>query len=99
MRNDKQLWEKSDESIVIMGEHKMLKSYEAIYENGRLNWLGTKPDFTKTKVIVVAEEEPVDTEYNIYKSIRNLKGIVPKPERTVSLEEMDMAVQLEGAGL
>ncbi|MFA5017566.1 MAG: hypothetical protein WC504_08465 [Methylobacter sp.] len=30
-------------------------------------------------------------------SIKQLKGIAPKPERVVSLEEMDAAIQLEGA--
>lgn len=30
-------------------------------------------------------------------SIKQLKGIAPKPERAVSLEEMDAAIQLEGA--
>ncbi|MEE4359467.1 MAG: hypothetical protein V2I97_23545 [Desulfococcaceae bacterium] len=76
----------------------MLKSYEAIYENGRLNWLGTKPGFTKAKVTVLVEEN-TDPEDNARQSIRNLKGIVPRPERIISLEEMDMAIRLEGAGL
>lgn len=30
-------------------------------------------------------------------SIKQLKGIAPKPERVVSLGEMDEAIQLEGA--
>jgi hypothetical protein len=34
----------------------MLKTYEAIYENGQLNWLGAKPLATRLKVIVVTEE-------------------------------------------
>lgn len=75
----------------------MLKSYEAIYENGTLNWLGKKPNLTKAKVIVVVEEH--DTEANSHQSIKQLKGIAPKPERVVSLEEMDDAIQLEGAKL
>jgi len=30
-------------------------------------------------------------------SIKQLKGIAPKPVRIISLEEMDAAIQLEGA--
>ena len=75
----------------------MLKSYEAIYENGRLNWLGTKPKLTKAKVIVVVEEN--DLESHSYQSIKQLKGIAPKPERIISLEEMNAAIELEGAKL
>ena len=71
----------------------MLKSYEAIYDNGRLNWLGTKPNLTKAKVIVVIEESETDTQ----QSIKQLKGIAPKPERVISLEEMKQAIELEGA--
>lgn len=75
----------------------MLKSYEAIYENGRLNWLGTKPTLTKAKVIVVVEEN--DLKSNTYQSIKQLKGMAPKPDRVISLEEMETAIQLEGAKL
>ena len=75
----------------------MLKSYEVIYENGRLNWLGAKPLLTKAKVIIVVEEN--DLESNIVQSIKQLKGIAPKPDRAISLEEMETAIQLEGAKL
>ena len=75
----------------------MLKSYEAIYENGTLNWLGTKPNLSKAKVIVVVEEH--DLESHPHQSIKQLKGIAPKSERIISLEEMDTAIQLEGAKL
>jgi hypothetical protein len=34
----------------------MLKTYEAIYENGQLNWLGAKPLANRLKVLVVTEE-------------------------------------------
>lgn len=75
----------------------MLKSYEAIYENGTLNWLGRKPNFTKGKVIVVVEE---DTSENIPKqSIKCLKGLAPKPSITISTEDMNAAIELEGAKL
>lgn len=72
----------------------MLKSYEAIYEHGTLNWLGAKPKLTKAKVIVVMEEQENE---NPQHSIKDLKGIAPKPERIISLEEMDAAIELEGA--
>ncbi len=75
----------------------MLKSYEAIYENGKLNWLGTKPNFNKGKVIVVVEED--NLENHLHSSIKQLKGIAPKPKHTVSLEDMNEAIQLEGAKL
>jgi len=38
-----------------------------------------------------------NTENHPLHSIRQLKGIAPKPEQVVSLEEMDAAIQLEGA--
>jgi hypothetical protein len=75
----------------------MLKSYEAIYDNGTLNWLGNIPAAKRAKVIVIIEENV--TEPPAQTSITQLKGIAPKPERAISLEEMDEAVQLEGAKL
>jgi hypothetical protein len=38
----------------------MLKSYEAIYENGQINWVNDKPSVSKAKVIVVVEEDQDD---------------------------------------
>jgi hypothetical protein len=73
----------------------MLKSYEAIYENGQLSWLGIKPKLNKAKVIVVIDED----NSNNQQSIKHLKGIVPKLERVISLEEMDNAIELEGENL
>jgi hypothetical protein len=73
----------------------MLKSYEAFYDNGKLNWLGITPNIHKAKVIVVVEENEMESDS--YQSIKQLKGIAPKPERTVSLDEMEIAIQLEGA--
>ena len=75
----------------------MLKSYEAIYDNGKLNWLGQIPAISKAKVIVVLEEKPV--EEPAQQSIKKLKGIAPKPQRVISLEEMHDAIQMEGANL
>jgi SpoU rRNA methylase family enzyme len=71
----------------------MLKSYEAIYDNGKLNWIGIKPNLNKVKVIVVVEE----AETGAQQSIKQLKGIAPKPERVISLEEINEAIELEGA--
>jgi hypothetical protein len=34
----------------------MLQSYEAIFENGQMNWLGTPPQFTSARVIVTVLE-------------------------------------------
>ncbi len=31
----------------------MLKSYEAIYDHGRIEWLGINPNFGRTRVVVV----------------------------------------------
>ncbi len=31
----------------------MLKSYEAIYDHGRIEWLGVKPNLGRTRVVVV----------------------------------------------
>jgi hypothetical protein len=75
----------------------MLKSYEAIYDDGKLNWLGKVPAIRKAKVIVVIEED--SHEETAQQSIKILKGIAPKPQRVVSLEEMDLAIQSEGAKL
>ncbi|MBD2153085.1 hypothetical protein [Leptolyngbya sp. FACHB-16] len=37
----------------------MLKSYEAIYENGQVKWLDEVPDISAARVIVTILEEPV----------------------------------------
>jgi hypothetical protein len=74
----------------------MLKSYEAIYTNNQLNWLSSKPDVDNVKVLVIFEgnisNPPVTNN-----SIKNLKGMVPKPEKAISLDEMKQAIELEGA--
>lgn len=75
----------------------MLKSYKAIYENGTLNWLGKIPAIQKAEVIVVIEESM--DEQSSRQSIRKLKGLAPKPQRVISLEEMDNAIQFEGEKL
>ncbi len=73
----------------------MLKSYEAFYDNGKLKWLGIPPHIKKAKVIVVVEEEEFEAAHD--QSIKQLKGMAPKPAHAVSLEDMDKAIQNEGA--
>ncbi|MCD2449352.1 hypothetical protein GO003_002980 [Methylicorpusculum oleiharenae] len=73
----------------------MLKSYEAFYENGKLNWLGVPPPVNKVKVLVVVEEHEQVEQGG--QSIKRLKGIAPRPVHPVSLEDMENAIQLEGA--
>jgi hypothetical protein len=34
----------------------MLKSYKAIYDHGRLEWLDTPPRTTRTRVLVIVDE-------------------------------------------
>jgi hypothetical protein len=36
----------------------MLRSYEAIYDHGRLEWIDPPPDFDHARVVVVVEESP-----------------------------------------
>jgi hypothetical protein len=36
----------------------MLKSYEAIYENGQVKWLGEQPAVQSARLIVTVLEEP-----------------------------------------
>ena len=36
----------------------MLKSYEAIYENGQVQWLGEKPEINHARLIVTVLDEP-----------------------------------------
>ncbi len=38
----------------------MLKSYEAIYENGQVKWLNDKPKIDSARVIItIVEESPI----------------------------------------
>lgn len=34
----------------------MLKSYEAIYDHGQIQWLGTAPKFKRARVVLVADD-------------------------------------------
>ena len=68
----------------------MLKSYEAFYDNGTLSWLGIPPHIDKAKVIVVLDEDDLQTVEK--QSIKQLKGLAPKPAYAVSLDDMNAAI-------
>ncbi|MFP4501799.1 MAG: hypothetical protein ACLFTT_12420 [Candidatus Hydrogenedentota bacterium] len=36
----------------------MLRSYAAIYDHGRIEWLDAPPPLDRTRIVVVAEESP-----------------------------------------
>ena len=42
----------------------MLKSYEAIIENGQIKWLAEEPQITSARVIVTILEEAISSEDN-----------------------------------
>jgi len=73
----------------------MLKSYAAIYDNGHLSWLGSKPPENNIKVLVVVEED--NTNQSAGYSIKQLRGIALKPKTVVSLEEIKAAIEFEGS--
>lgn len=75
----------------------MLKSYEAIYENGILNWVDAEPTFDKVKVLVIFEENILEKTGTVQRTIKSLKGIAPKPDTIISLDKMNEAIQIEGA--
>jgi hypothetical protein len=37
----------------------MLKSYEAIYDNGQVTWLSDQPNLTTARLIITVIEEPL----------------------------------------
>jgi hypothetical protein len=39
-----------------LGDITMLKSYEAIYDHGRIRWLGEAPGFKRVRVVLVADD-------------------------------------------
>lgn len=38
----------------------MLKSYAAIYDNGRIHWLGEVPLFKRVRVVLVADDKELE---------------------------------------
>lgn len=42
--------------MTFMGDMTILKSYEAIYDHGRIKWLGEAPKFKRVRVVLVADD-------------------------------------------
>jgi hypothetical protein len=70
----------------------MLKSYEAVYEDGKLRWVREQPDARRMKVIVTVLEEETDAQHAVTrkKLLERAKGCV-RPAK--SLEEIDADVR------
>jgi hypothetical protein len=41
---------------IFLGDITILKSYEAIYDHGRIKWLGEAPVFKRVRVVLVADD-------------------------------------------
>jgi len=61
----------------------MLKSYEAVYEDGRLRWVREQPAARKMKVIVTVLEEETDAQQGLTRKVllERTKGCV-RPRKT-----------------
>ena len=70
----------------------MLKSYEAVYEEGRLRWIREQPAAKRMKVIVTVLEEDTDVQLATTRKelMERTKGCV-RPGK--SLEEIDADVR------
>jgi hypothetical protein len=70
----------------------MLKSYEAVYEDGKLRWVREQPDARRMKVIVTVLEEETDAQRAVTGKalLERTKGCV-RPGR--SREEIDANVR------
>jgi hypothetical protein len=70
----------------------MLKSYEAVYEEGKLRWIREQPAAKRMKVIVTVLEEDTDVQLAATRKelMERAKGCV-KPGK--SLEEIDADVR------
>jgi len=70
----------------------MLKSYEAIYEEGKLRWIREQPPAKRMKVIVTVLEEDTDAQPTATRKelMERAKGCV-RPAK--SLEEIDADVR------
>jgi hypothetical protein len=73
----------------------MLKSYEAIYSHGRLNWINqAPPDPDKeTRVVVVIEMRQESPEYqeSIQELLRRTRGSMEKGK---TLDEIDKEIRV-----
>lgn len=54
----------------------MLKSYEAIYENGQIKWLADQPSNDSVRIIVTVLEENITRQPKRHFPITNLAGTV-----------------------
>lgn len=71
----------------------MLKSYEALYEKGRLKWVQGKPDIQDgEKVIVVVETQilPKRPRQEIHRALKEARGAWGRGK---SLEEIDREIE------
>jgi len=70
----------------------MLKSYEAVYEEGKLRWIRDQPPAKKMKVIVTVLEEEMDAQRSAARKamLERTKGCV-NPGK--SIEEIDADVR------
>ncbi|MCK9637985.1 MAG: hypothetical protein M0R41_17070 [Methylobacter tundripaludum] len=82
--------------------------FETIAHGHTIRIPDTVPDGVRLQVRLLLDEDAAVAMERVFpeeknvknhppQSIKQLKGIAPKPGRVVSLEEMDAAIQLEGA--
>jgi predicted DNA-binding antitoxin AbrB/MazE fold protein len=75
----------------------MLKSYEALYEKGRLKWVQEKPHIQDgEKVIVVVETQipPKRSKQEVHKALQGARGAWGKGK---SLAEIDRQIEARRA--
>jgi hypothetical protein len=70
----------------------MLKSYEAVYEDGKLRWIREQPASKKMRVIVTVLEEETDAEAAVVRKamFERTRGCV-RPGK--SIEEIDADIR------
>jgi hypothetical protein len=69
----------------------MLKSYEAVYEDGRLKWVGDRPASKRLKVIVTVLEEGHSAETTARKDLFERAKDCVRPSR--SIDEIDADIR------
>lgn len=70
----------------------MLRSYEAVYEDGKLSWVRDRPDAKKMRVIVTVLEEETDPQAVASRKIllERSRGCVRPPR---SIEQIDTDIR------
>lgn len=70
---------------------KMLKQYEAIYKNGKLQWIDTPPEAIENRRVVVLlnEEREMPESLNISALLRKTRGTMG---RHMTMEELDAEI-------